>query len=74
MPRSYEVIHETEYRYEWPADSAWQLAHLRRHGVDPLLRVWRGPCDDDRLHVSVRQRFAATGRSGPPWLRRRQGQ
>ena len=29
MPRSYEVIHETEYRYEWPADSAWQLAHLR---------------------------------------------
>ena len=29
MQRSYEVIHETEYRYEWPADSAWQLAHLR---------------------------------------------
>ncbi|HPU50506.1 MAG TPA: transglutaminase family protein [Burkholderiaceae bacterium] len=29
MPRSYEVVHETEYRYERPADSAWQLAHLR---------------------------------------------
>jgi len=27
--RRYQVVHETEYRYEWPADSAWQLAHLR---------------------------------------------
>ena len=34
MPRSYEVIHETEYRYEWPADSAWQLAHLRPRVTD----------------------------------------
>lgn len=29
MVRRYQIIHETEYRYEWPADSAWQLAHLR---------------------------------------------
>ncbi len=34
MPRRYEVIHETEYRYEWPADSAWQLAHLRPRVTD----------------------------------------
>ena len=27
--RRYRVVHETEYRYEWAADSAWQLAHLR---------------------------------------------
>lgn len=29
MSRRYHLVHETEYRYEWPADSAWQLAHLR---------------------------------------------
>jgi transglutaminase-like putative cysteine protease len=27
--RRYRIVHETEYRYAWPADSAWQLAHLR---------------------------------------------
>jgi transglutaminase-like putative cysteine protease len=29
LPRRYRIVHETEYRYAWPADSAWQLAHLR---------------------------------------------
>jgi transglutaminase-like putative cysteine protease len=29
MAHRYHLVHETEYRYEWPADSAWQLAHLR---------------------------------------------
>ena len=29
MPHRYQVIHDTEYRYERPAASAWQLAHLR---------------------------------------------
>lgn len=29
MTRRYQVVHETEYRYDWPAGGAWQLAHLK---------------------------------------------
>jgi transglutaminase-like putative cysteine protease len=70
MTGRYQIHHETEYRYEWPADSAWQLAHLRPRQTarqtlcDHALRVEPSPAemaDGVDYFGNPVQRFAVPG-------------
>jgi len=70
MTDRYQIHHETEYRYQWSADSAWQLAHLRPRQTarqtlcDHTLRVEPAPvemADGVDYFGNPVQRFAVPG-------------
>lgn len=62
---AYRLVHETEYRYETPADNAWQLAHL-----EPRACAWQS-VDAHRVDIEPApdERGASTDFFGNPVLR-----